>query len=183
MRLLPSWLLASLVLLVGAGCPLDIQVREEPETDAGCFRPSCVRDCSSDRDCPDDERCNGFDAKCEPGARLTQECGDNLDCTTFARCLRGRCTQTCNGTCPKDYQCSPENTCVESCAGLPPPKSLGRYCDSSQECGRCGFCADVESQGAKRCHQPCRSDAECPGATAGACVAIPGSALRACRQP
>ncbi|RYZ42058.1 MAG: FHA domain-containing protein [Myxococcaceae bacterium] len=41
----------------------------------------------------------------------------------------------------------------------------------------------VDLGGGKRCHQPCLSDAECPGGAPRACAVLAGSSLRACRPP
>ncbi|RKG80055.1 latent transforming growth factor beta-binding protein [Corallococcus exercitus] len=168
------------VLLVGPGCPLDIQVREEP--DAGCSGDSCTLACAADRECPAGQRCNDFYDECEPGPRITEPCADNIACSGIASCKDGRCARRCSvNDCPLGYQCSPgpESLCVETCEGLT-PENLGRFCASSMECTRCGLCTD--SGGGKKCHQPCRSDAECPDARPGVCVVIPGSTLRVCQQ-
>lgn len=172
-----SFLLVAFVLLVGPGCPLDIQVRGEP--DAGCSEDSCALACEADRECPDEQRCHYLYNTCEDGPRLTEACSDSLDCPGNSRCMGGHCVRSCERGCPLGYQCGPEATCVETCDGLT-PSNLGSYCETSMDCTRCGFCTDLG--GGKRCHQPCRSDAECPGGSAGSCAQIPGTALRACRQ-
>lgn len=177
MRFPLSFLL--LILLVAPGCPLDIQVREE--LDAGCLGDACVRSCAADRECPEDQRCSDVYRECESGPRLTEPCSDPLACSTFAYCVKGRCTRDCDPGCPTGYQCSPapESLCVETCEGLP-PEHLGDSCETSMDCARCGFCANLGR--GKTCHQPCRSDAECPGGQAGTCVQLPGSTLRVCQQ-
>ncbi|MBN9685702.1 MULTISPECIES: latent transforming growth factor beta-binding protein [unclassified Corallococcus] len=168
-----------LLLLVATGCPLDIQVREA--LDAGCSGDACVLSCAADRECPEDQRCSALYEECEPGPRLTEPCFEPLDCPTYTYCVKGRCSRDCERGCPTGYQCSPapESLCVETCEGLS-PEHLGDSCETSMDCARCGFCTD-SGQG-RRCHQPCRSDAECPGAKPGGCVLIPGSSLRVCQQ-
>lgn len=174
MRCLFAFLLV--VLLVGPGCPLDIQVREEP--DAGCEDSSCEQVCDADRECPVGQRCNDLSDVCEDGPRLTEPCSVSFDCDSNARCMDGHCVRSCVRSCPLGYQCGPETTCVESCerrtAG-----HLGDYCENSMDCTPCGFCAD--SGDGRRCHQPCRSDAECPEGKAGSCVLLSGTDLRVCR--
>ncbi|RKH03857.1 latent transforming growth factor beta-binding protein [Corallococcus carmarthensis] len=176
MRFSLSFLLVLLVLVVGPGCPLDIQVREAP--DAGCSESSCSSPCDADRECPAGQRCNLFFKDCEDGPRLTEPCSAATSCSGNARCTGGRCVQGCGQGCPVGYLCGPESTCVETCEGMT-PATLGSYCTTSMDCTRCGFCADSGS--GKKCHQPCRSDAECPDAKPGACVLLPGSTLRVCQ--
>ncbi|MCY1042356.1 latent transforming growth factor beta-binding protein [Corallococcus sp. bb12-1] len=178
MRLPGSSFLAVLLLLTAVGCPLDIQVRDE--ADAGCSDDACVRSCSSDRECPDGQRCDGAFQQCEPGARLTERCADSFSCPGLARCEGGRCSLACGSGCPVGYRCGPEDLCVEICDGLP-PATLDAFCSSSLECGRCGFC--VDSGGVKKCHQPCRLDVECPGGAPGVCRLLPGGDLGVCRLP
>lgn len=178
MRRSVPWLLAPLALMWVLGCPLDIQVRPEEAPDAGC--PDGVCPCMRDTDCPEEQRCGDFYDKCEPGPRLTEECSGIGSCPSFAHCEDNRCQLSCTYGCPLGYQCAPESFCVEACTAGP-PETLGNACDSSMDCLRCGFC--VGSSGAKRCHQPCRFDADCPGSEPGACQPVPGSSLRACRLP
>lgn len=178
MRLPVSFRLALLVLWMGPGCPLDIQVRDE--ADAGCAGQDCVLACLSDRECPEGQRCNDAFGQCEPGTRLTEPCADSFSCPSLAFCREDRCTRPCSSGCPSGYLCGPESQCVEACQGMP-PESLGRFCQGSLECTRCGFCADTG--GVKKCHQPCQADAECPGGEPGVCQLIPGSTLRVCRLP
>ncbi|MGE6761460.1 latent transforming growth factor beta-binding protein [Corallococcus interemptor] len=172
-RLLP---LIVLVLLVGPGCPLDIQVREAP--DAGCSEDDCPSACASDRECPEDQRCHYLYNECEDGPRLTEPCSVSFDCSSNARCMGGHCVRSCAQGCPLGYQCGPEATCVETCDGLT-PSNLGSYCETSMDCTRCGFCADLGD--GKKCRLPCKSDAECPDGGAGSCAQIPGTTLRACQ--
>lgn len=166
----------SLLLVWMLGCPLDIQVRPEEAPDAGC--PDGVCPCLGDRDCPDGQRCDTFHDECESGPRLTDECNGIGECPSFANCEDNRCQLSCTYGCPPGYQCAPESVCVEECiAG--PPETVGGACDSSMDCLRCGYC--VGPTGAKRCHQPCRSDSDCPGGEPGGCEAVPGGSLRVCR--
>jgi hypothetical protein len=174
---LPTFLLL-LVLLTALGCPLDIQVRPEAGTDAGCQGEDCARACTRDLDCPDGQRCDDFYDVCEPGSRLTEECSGFGTCPAYADCKNSRCEQRCTFGCPLGYQCGPESLCVEQCTAGP-PETLGRFCASSLDCTRCGFC--VESGDGKKCHQPCGGDADCPGGGAGACQLVPGGSLRVCR--
>jgi hypothetical protein len=170
----PVFLLLALVL--GPGCPLDIQVREP---DAG------VLSCEKDLDCPEGQRCESSRAQslCAPGPRITEAC-EAMECFDFATCLRGRCEYSCFGAsaCPKGYQCMPDFECVGAC-GEGEPARPGAYCDSSTDCVRCGACVALNG-GDKRCHRPCASDAECGGAP-GACVRVPGggSTQRVCASP
>lgn len=168
--------LAPLALVMLLGCPLDIQVRPDEVADAGCQGDACV--CTGDRECPEDQRCDTFYEECEPGPRLTEACSGVAVCPGFASCEDGRCELKCLYGCPPGYRCAPESVCVEECSAGP-TESLGRFCESSLDCGRCGFC--VEARGAKKCHQPCTADSDCPGGGADACQPVPGSTLRVCQ--
>jgi hypothetical protein len=173
-------LVLATVLLGGLGCPLDIEVRA-PAEDAGCPEP-CQVSCDSDAQCPDGQRCDTvYNGRCEAGPRLTQECTRLASCPAFALCEKGHCALRCTYGCPPGYQCGPEGVCVETCTGGP-PETLGNFCESSMACARCGFC--VSTGGAKRCHQPCKADAECAGGAPGACQPVgEGSPMRVCRLP
>jgi hypothetical protein len=166
------------VLLAAVGCPLDIEVRP-PVGDAGCPEP-CVIPCERDSQCPEEQRCDAvYNGRCEPGPRLTQACGAFTSCPAFSNCDQGHCALKCIYGCPPGYRCGPEEVCVEECTGGP-LETLGHACESSLECARCGFC--VSTGGAKQCHQPCKTDTDCPGGAAGACQSGPeGSAWRVCR--
>ncbi|WP_223645985.1 Dickkopf N-terminal cysteine-rich domain-containing protein [Corallococcus sp. EGB] len=174
MRCLFAFLLVT--LLAAPGCPLDIQVREE--ADAGCDESSCQQTCDADRECPAGQRCHSLYEVCEDGPRLTEPCSSSSDCASNARCMGGHCVRSCERGCPLGYQCGPESTCVETCEGRT-GGHLSEYCETSMDCTPCGFCTD--SGGGRKCHQPCRSDAECPGGGAGSCVPISGTGLRVCR--
>ncbi|WP_163992909.1 latent transforming growth factor beta-binding protein [Pyxidicoccus caerfyrddinensis] len=176
-----SWFLVSLGLLMVLGCPLDIQVRPEEGTDAGCQGKDCETLCVADSECPESHRCDDFEGHCAPGPRLTEECSDFISCQGLASCEDGRCELRCASyECPPGYQCGPDKVCVETCTGGP-PETLGAFCDSSLDCTRCGFC--VDGGGSKRCHQPCSSDGDCPGGAVGSCQAVPGGSLHVCRLP
>ena len=180
MRQPASWFLALLGLLTVLGCPLDIQVRPKEFPDAGCEGRDCDTPCARDMECPDGQRCDDFYDRCEPGPRLTERCVGVTQCPAFADCENGRCELKCLYGCPLGYQCGPESVCVEECTDGP-PETLGDFCGSSMDCTRCGVC--VDSGGAKRCHQPCTSDGDCPGGAAGTCQPVSGSSLRVCRLP
>lgn len=177
MRSSVSWFLAPLAVVTLLGCPLDIQVRPEEATDAGCDEKSCRALCAADSECPDDERCNRFEERCEPGPRLTEECFGFDSCQGFANCTKGRCEMSCTYECGRGYQCAPDKICVETCTAGP-PETLGRFCQSSLECTRCGIC--VDSGAGRRCHQPCGSDSDCPGGAEGSCQTLPGSSVHVC---
>lgn len=170
-------LLAPLALVTVLGCPLDIEVRED--TDAG------PRACVKDQECPDGQRCgdDSEDNHCVPGPRVTQPCsGGYGTCSYAASCQNGLCTENCvGGPCRLGYQCAPDYKCVEACTEGPPTKT-GDFCETSTDCGRCGFCVATGSKEMK-CHQPCSSDAECPGATPGVCEKVLLSSLRVCHLP
>ncbi|MCP3137753.1 latent transforming growth factor beta-binding protein [Pyxidicoccus xibeiensis] len=169
-------LLACLALLTLLGCPLDIEVREE---DLVCEDEPCGTSCVADAECPDDQRCDGLEDVCVPGPRLTETCSGFGSCQPYASCEESRCEMSCSYGCPPGYRCGPENLCVEECtSGV--PETLGDYCETSMDCTRCGFCV-ADAGGAKRCHQPCSSDGDCPGGTPGSCELIPRSSLRVCR--
>ena len=175
-----SWFLVPLALLSVLGCPLDIQVRPEDGTDTGCRGSACETPCVADSECSDAYRCDGLYERCEAGPRLTEECSGFGTCQGGASCEDGRCELRCVYGCPLGYRCAPEDLCVETCTGGP-LETLGDFCDSSLDCTRCGFC--VESGGAKKCHQPCSADADCPGGASGSCQLVPGGSLRVCRLP
>ncbi|NMO13643.1 latent transforming growth factor beta-binding protein [Pyxidicoccus fallax] len=178
MRPSASGFLALLGLLTLLGCPLDIQVRSEEVPDAGCEDDDCATPCVRDSECPDGQRCRDIYDRCEPGARITEPCAGLSSCPGFSNCKNGRCELACSRGCPLGYRCGPESLCVEECT-QEPPETLGDHCDSSMDCTRCGFC--VDAGGTKRCHQPCKSDEECPDGAAGSCQPVPGSSLRVCR--
>ncbi|OJT26591.1 hypothetical protein BO221_00660 [Archangium sp. Cb G35] len=169
-------LLAPLALVTMLGCPLDIQVREEDPGDAG------PRACVKDQECPDGQRCNDAsrDNVCEDGPRVTQPCPGFGTCSYTVFCEKGVCVHGCLGAdCRPGYQCAPDYKCVEACAEGPPTKA-GEFCDTSTDCGRCGFCVSLGGE-AKRCHVPCTADTQCPGGAPGACVLVPGKTVRVCR--
>ncbi|ADO73779.1 hypothetical protein [Stigmatella aurantiaca] len=173
-------LLVPFLLLGGLGCPIDIDVRPPSQDGGDCAGP-CTLPCDRDSQCPEDQRCDiTYNKRCEPGLRLTEACTVFTSCPSLSICDEGYCAQSCIYGCPTGYQCGPEEVCVEACTGGP-PGTLGNYCESSMECTRCGFC--VSTGGEKKCHQPCKADAECLEGGLGACQALPGSTLRVCRLP
>ncbi|WP_257448307.1 latent transforming growth factor beta-binding protein [Archangium lipolyticum] len=172
-------LLAPLALVTVLGCPLDIEVREQDNPDAGPL--ACVKD----QECPEGQRCGDASRNnhCEPGPRVTQPCSGYGTCSYAAFCQDGLCSLDCvGGPCRLGYQCAPDYECVEACTEGPPTK-IGVFCNSSTECGRCSVCVPSGSSGEKRCHQPCSADAECPGAAPGVCEKVPGRPGRVCHLP
>jgi hypothetical protein len=173
-------LLAALLGTTWLGCPLDIQVREE----VPCEEPDCQEDrpCDDDSGCRDGWRCTQA-GQCEQGPRLGEAC-DGFDCQYLAVChpLHHRCEYTCRRDldCPHGYLCSPDSLCIAQCAGAP-PETLGRTCQSSADCARCGVC--LASGGTERCHQPCTRDEDCPGGAPGVCEQVGSGPHRACRLP
>jgi hypothetical protein len=184
-RLFLLW--ATLLSTVWLGCPLDIQVRcEEPscQEEPLCPGPDCQepQPCAQDSNCPAGWRCNYSD-QCEKGPRLGERC-DPLECQYLALCgaQSYRCEYTCrtDSACPGSYRCSPDSLCIAECSGTP-PETLGLSCQSSSDCVRCGVC--VLSGSTKRCRQPCRGDADCPGGAPGVCEQVGSGTHRACRLP
>lgn len=172
-------LLAALLSTALLGCPLDIQVREDPP----CTGQDCPSDlsCTQDSNCQEGWRCEQT-GQCEQGPRLGEAC-EGFNCQRFAFChpVNNRCAYSCanDGDCPRSYRCSPDSLCIAECSGTP-PETLGLTCDSSTDCVRCGVC--VDSGGTKRCRQPCQRDEDCPGGAPGVCEQV-GLVERVCRLP
>ncbi|WP_239576396.1 hypothetical protein [Archangium primigenium] len=173
-----------------AGCAGQVPLYERCARACDCATPgadcddgACALACTRDAECPDGSRCGKSWHQCEKGPRLGEACREGFDCQRDASCnAQRRCKLSClsDSGCPLDYRCAPDSVCVNECTGTP-PETVGLTCESSLDCGRCGFC--VASGGVKRCHQPCLLDRDCPGGAAGACEQVGSTSLRACRLP
>ncbi|MCP3101035.1 hypothetical protein LZ198_19350 [Myxococcus sp. K15C18031901] len=148
---------------------------------AGCDGRVCTLTCSTDFQCPVGRRCR--QSQCEVGPRLGEGCTSSLECTTVANChpTRRRCEESCNpqaggGICLSEgYRCASDSVCVEACSDA--PTTVGRTCENSLDCARCGEC--LPSDQGLRCRQLCARDSDCPGGAAGACEVV--GRARACR--